>query len=175
MNREASGRRGQLVLVAAIALAVALVPLTLAYLQLGYHEDAGGERDPAQQISGTLDRSLHDSTSDIAATYRWEQRAEAVATVRERLEPTLASIATARLADGHVYSVTFNETRARLWVDRNCPGGSNRQFGPCDSTDGLAVQERNGQTHVLGAAFDIRVTTPESETTVTVVLEHRTG
>lgn len=164
------GRRGQLVLVAAIALAVALVPLGIAYLQLGYHEDtdAGTTAAPAPQITGTLDRSLHAATANTAHA-DWENRTRTATALRTGLEPAIETVRTARLAEGHVYAVAYNQTRAERWHRRNCPGGPDRQFGSCDAIDGVVVQERGGQTYVLGVAVDIRITTPSGETTLTTV------
>lgn len=163
--------RGQLVLLAAVALAVALAGLTVAYLQLGYHEDVDAQtgHDPAQQLTRTLDRSLSNVTSDIARTVPWDDRKDAATTVRQHLDPTLETLRTAQLADGHVYDISYNGTRAETWAQNNCPGGPDRQFGPCDWENGIVLQNRNGQTHVLGVAVDIVITTPQSETTVTTV------
>lgn len=166
-----SSDRGQLVLLAAIALAVALAGLTVAYLQLGYHGDvdAQTDSDPTQQITRTLDWSLHNVTTDVAATYRWENRTSAATTIRQRLAPTLEALRTAKLAEGHVYKISYNGTRAETWAQTNCPDGPDRQFGPCDWNNGIVLQNRNGGTHVLGIAVDIVITTPQSEMTVTTV------
>lgn len=168
---RADTERGQLVLLAAIAVTVALVPLAFAYLQLGYHEDVGTatERDPARQLTQTLDRSLHNATSDIPRSYRWHNRTSAATTVRERLSPTLRTLSTSRLAEGHVYQISYNTTRATQWGQTNCPRGPDRQFGACDWANGIVLQERSGQTHVLGIAVDIEITTPRGETTITTV------
>jgi len=165
--------RGQLVLIAAVVLAVALVPLVLAYLQLGYQEDvrAGSATGPGAETERTLDRGLQNATSDIAATYDWSDRASAVRTVRERLNTTLTAIKESKLAEGTAIVVTYNETRAGAWLWFRCPGGPDRQFGLCRESGGLVVQERTGQTHVLAAAFDVRVTTPERELQFTTVVE----
>jgi hypothetical protein len=165
--------RGQLVLIAAVVLAVALVPLVLAYLQLGYQKDvrAGSATGPGAETERTLDRGLQNATSDIAATYDWGNRSEAVATVRERLNSTLTAIEESKLAEGTAIVVTYNQTRTAAWVWYRCPGGPDRQFGPCRQNSGLVIQERNGQTHVLAAAFDVRVTMPERELQFTTVIE----
>lgn len=169
MSRDTD--RGQLVLLTAAVLAVALAGLTVAYLQLGYHEDVDAQtgHNPAQQLTRTLDRSLHNVTSDIATTYRWADRTNAATTVRQRLAPTLEALRTAQLSDGHVYDISYNGTQAETWAQDNCPDGPDRQFGACDWEDGIVLQNRNGQTHVLGVAVDIVITTPQSETTVTTV------
>jgi hypothetical protein len=163
--------RGQLVLLAAVAFAVALAGVTVAYLQLGYHADVDTRtgHDPAQQVTRTLDRSLHNATTDVATTYRWQDRTNAAAIVRQRLDSTLETLRTAQLADGHVYDISYNGTRAETWAQDDCPDGPDRQFGSCDCDDGIVLQDRNGRTHVLGVAVDIVITTPQGETTVTTV------
>jgi hypothetical protein len=169
--------RGQFVLLAAVALAVALVPLVLAYLQLGYHDDvhAGSGNAPAQQATTTLERGLHDAATGVPIEYSWVERSAAVDAVRDRLEPTREAVTTAGLDRGVVYTVSYNQQRAATWAGNNCPDGPDRQFGPCEAIDGVIVQERQGRTHVLGVAFDVTVTTPDRELQLSLTVERRPG
>lgn len=163
--------RGQLVLIAAVALALALVSLSVAYLQLGYNEDAPAvDQQPAQQLEGVLDRALHNASAGVPERYGWADRDDAVRTVGERLNQTIERLETSRLHDGHAYAITRNDTDTTGWVSSNCPGGPDRQFGDCDSSDGVVVQERDGRTHVLAVAFDIVITTPDREVAVTLLI-----
>ena len=57
--------RGQLVLVAAAVVAVGLVPVLLAYLQLGYHPDTAPEPD----VSGETADAIQDAR-DALRSYR---------------------------------------------------------------------------------------------------------
>lgn len=164
--------RGQLVLIAALALSLVFVSLGVAYLQLGYDEDIDRpDRQPAQQLEGVLDRAIHNASVGIPDSYSWADRDSAVRAVGDELDETATRLETSRLRDGHVYSITRNETRATAWGAANCPGGPDRQFGRCDSADGVVVQERHGHTHVLAVAFDFVITTPESEISVTLTIE----
>ena len=167
-----AGDRGQLVLVSSLVLALALVTLGVAYLQLGYHEDieAAGH-EPAQQLESVLEQALHDASADIPASYDWSERTGAVETVRSELRTTKATLETTRLSDGHVYSIAVNETRADTWAAHNCPSDSSRQFGDCTAVEGVVVQERHDRTHVLAAAFDVEITTPDGETWMRTVVE----
>lgn len=177
-NDSYSHDRGQLVLLAAIALAVTLIPLVLVYVQLGYHDDihATSVTTPEKQAERTLHHALHNATTDIARTYEWhslteDDRRDAVSTVRDRLDPTLKTLNRSGLDSGTVFVITYNETHAELWVDEYCPEGPNRQFGDCDAIEGVTVQDRDGQTHVLGVAFDILISTPETDMQFTTVVE----
>jgi hypothetical protein len=172
-TRAGGGNRGQVVLIAAIALAVALVPLVLAYLQLGYSADVrpGSATGPGAETTRTLDRGLQNATAEIPAAYGWAARERAAATVRDRLNGTLAAIERSRLSDGTTVVVTYNESHTAAWLSANCPGGPNRQFGACRMVNGIAVQERGGRTHVLGTAFDVVVTAPQTELRITTVTE----
>ena len=172
-TRAGGDNRGQVVLIAAIALAVALVPLVLAYLQLGYSADVrpGTATGPGAETTRTLDRGLQNATADIPAAYDWSERERAAATVRDRLNETLVAIERSRLADGTAIVVTYNESHTAAWLTANCPGGPDRQFGACRAVNGIAVQERRGQTHVLGAAFDVTVTTPKTDLQFTTVVD----
>jgi len=163
------GQRGQLVLVAAVVVAVALVPIVFAYLQLGYHADvrAGGEYgDPTGDATATLDRALHAAVA-AQPTENWSRRTVAVTALRDRLAPRIETVETARLDDGIARTVRFNRTTAQRWADRRCPDGRGRSFGDCRAIDGVVVQERAGDTVVLGIGVDVRVTTERGRTNVT--------
>lgn len=167
------GARAQLVLVAAIALAIALVPAVLAYMQLGYHDDirAGSDVNTEEQVERALFQSIHNGTSGMAAMYGWDEHVDAVSTLRDRLEPTLRTINRSGLGAGTVTQVTYNRTRAARWASTNCPGGPDRQFGSCEADRGVIVQDRAGSTYVIGVAFDVRISSPESEVRLTTVVE----
>ena len=167
-------RRGQLVLVASVLVAVALAPIVLAYLQLGYHDDVratGGYEDPTAETVRVLDRAVTNVSGGIPGTYAWTDRAAAVTAVRDQLAPIRSRLRTAEVTRGTVTNVSYNATAATAWRGGNCPSGPDRQFGDCVADRGVVVQDRVGRTHVLGIAFDVRTTTERGETTVTVVLE----
>lgn len=174
--RSGSGdRRGQLVLLAAAVLAVALVPMTLAYLQLGYHEDvdASGAGDtPLRDAERTLDSALHDAVDGVPERYPWSNRTGAVTEVRNRLRDDLSTLNRSGVESGTASAVSYNHSRALVWAGENCPSGPARQFGPCRADRGVVVQSRANQTHVLAVAFDVRITASEgrwrSTTTVRV-------
>lgn len=161
-----SRRRGQLVLLAAAALAIALVPMALAHLQLGYDEDRPDgtvAESPVTDVERTLDRAVDRATTAIPARFAWSNRSTAVTAVRSDLRPTLQTLNQSRLASGTAIRVTYNDSRARRVTRANCPGGPNRQFGSCRADRGVVVQSRGGQTHVVAVAFDVRVSKPNGE------------
>lgn len=167
-----SGRsRGQLVLVAAVVVAVALLPVVLAYLQLGYHADVRASADyddPTEDAVGALTRSLHRAASAVPANYGWRDRGAAAQRVRDRLKPTVRRVEHGRIDAGTARHVSFNGTEARRWAASSCPGGPSREFGACEAIDGVVVQDRTGRTHVLGIVVDITVTTDRGRTETTV-------
>jgi hypothetical protein len=154
-------RRGQLVLLAAAALALALVPMALAHLQLGYNEDvqaATVENAGTEDAVRTLTRTLDDVAEGMPARYAWSERRAAVTAVRDRLHPVRQRLNASRLDAGVAYGVRYDTARAQSWARTRCPGGPNRQFGACRADRGVIVQERSGDTHVLAVAVEIRVT-----------------
>ncbi|WP_135301962.1 DUF7261 family protein [Haloarcula amylovorans] len=165
--------RGQLVLVAATLVAMALAPIVLAYLQLGYHDDVRATADyddPTAETVRVVERATATASSGVPGDYPWPDRNAAVTSVRDDLRPPLDHLQVARVSEGTVTSITYNASAATAWRDANCPDGPDRQFGPCAADRGVVVQERTGRTHVLGVAFDVTTTTDRSETTVTVVV-----
>jgi hypothetical protein len=160
--------RAQLLLVAAGVIAVALVPMALAYLQLGYDADvqAGGDlAAPEENAERLLSRAVHDT-----AVANGTSAADAAARTRENLAPWLDRLQASRLADGVAYQVSYNRTAATEWAAANCPGGPGRSFGPCETRDGVVVQDRAGDTHTVAVALDVTVVTRDGETRFTFVV-----
>jgi hypothetical protein len=121
----------------------------------------------------TLHRALDEATAEVQSQHDWANRTAAVEVVRGQLRPTLRTLNASRVTEGLVVRVSYNHTRAADWAASNCPRGKDRQFGSCAADRGVVVQERLGETHVLAAAFDVRITADRSDwQTVTVV---RTG
>jgi len=166
--------RGQLVLVASVLVAVALAPVVLAYLQLGYNDDVRATAqydDPTADTVRGLDRAVANVSGDVPREYAWTGRQAAVTAVREELSPTRSRLQTAEIRRGTVTDITYNESAADAWQAANCPSGPDRQFGSCVADRGVVVQERVDRTHVLAVAFEVTTTSEESETTVTVVVQ----
>jgi hypothetical protein len=167
------GDRGQLVLVAAGVLALALVPIAFAYLQLGYHADvrAGVEYDdPQRNAERVLERGVYEASAPVQGEYEWWQRGDAVAGVREGLSPRLETLRAARVDRGTAYEVTYNESAAAAWAADDCPSGPDRRFGDCEAIDGVVVQERAGETAVLAVALDVRVTSDDGRSRATLTV-----
>lgn len=166
--------RGQLVLAAAGVVAVALLAMTAAYLQLGAHPDVDAEREvgPREAVDravGVLSRAVDDAR--VTHTREsWGERDAVVDAVREDLSPALDSLATARIAKGTAYAVSYDAAAASEYASDHCPRGDGRAFGDCEALEGVVVQERAGETTVLAVAFEVAVTTPDGETTVVVVV-----
>lgn len=167
-----TGRRGQLVLLAAVVVAVALVPMVFAYMQLGYHADvsAGGEYTaPAENADRVLSRTVHDAAT-TAERHPWNERDRTADEVRAALEPDLATLESARVERGTVYRVQYNDTAASAWTADACPTGPARQFGPCAADGGVVLQERSDETHVVAVAVDVHVVGERRTVRSTVVV-----
>lgn len=164
--------RGQLVLLAAAAIAVALVPLALAYAGLGYHDDVGtaDTSTPFADAERVIERVTHNATSTVAGKYDWTQREQAAATMGARLDRDTEQVAQSQLSSGVAYQVERNESAAGNWRTKRCPRGPNRAFGPCQAIDGIVVQERAGETAVVAVAFDVHATTERGNGELTVVV-----
>ncbi len=165
--------RAQLVLAAAALVAVALAPVVVAYLQLGYHADVSASEEfdaPDRNAERLLSRAVHDAAGETTGAFAWDERTAAAAAVRDELEPRVAALRSSRVESGTVYQVGYNQSAAASWSDANCPVGPNRQFGACEAKQGVVVQERAGETHVLAVAFDVRVTTDDAEMALTLVV-----
>jgi len=162
--------RAQLVLVAAVVVAVALAPVVLAYLQLGAHPDAGvDDEDYGADARRFLERATHVAGAEATGA-DWTDRERAVERVRAGLAPRLGTLNASRVEEGVAYAVTYDEATATAWVREDCPRGDGRRFGPCRAIDGVVVQERAGETTVLAVAYDVTVTTDRGEQELTFVV-----
>ena len=170
--------RGQLVVLAAAALAVALVPVLTALMQLGYHPDVDPRAPDARPVEG-VDRTLHRALARLGdrvpATFSWAQRGRARAAVRAELGPLRDRLNRSRLAWGTAIAVTLNRSRARGVAGSDCPGGPARQFGRCVAIDGVVLQERSDRTHLVAAAVEVRVTRRSRRTRVGLLLRPADG
>ncbi len=164
--------RAQLVLAAAALIALVLVPVAVAHVQLGYHPDVAASTDydgHSANAERFLERAVHEGGAN--ATGRpWSERDRAVGAVREDLAPRLDTLEASQVTEGVAYTTRYNRSAAEGWGATNCPGGSGRQFGPCVADRGVVVQERAGVTVVLAVALDVEVTTPRGYRDLTFVV-----
>ena len=164
--------RGQLVLVAAAVIAIALAPILFAYLQLGYHPDVDDEPDVVgEKATEFLDRSVHDAEAETAGEYEWSEREAMADAVRASLSDDVETLETSRLERGVVYDVSFNTTVAEMWRAEHCESGDGNAFGECLVDDGVVLQERADEAVLLAVGFDIEVVGSDSEAELTVVVE----
>ncbi|MGM0590013.1 MAG: DUF7261 family protein [Halobacteriota archaeon] len=172
-KRDGNRARGQLVLVAAVVVAVALVPMLVAYLQLGYHADVTTRTDGQ---SATTDArqyvrvAVDNASTATAGGFEWSAHDAAATRLTSVLDPDLRRLETARVEQGIAADVRRNQTAAESWTAEHCPRGPNRQFGPCDSGGGVVLQARAGEATVLAVVVDLHVTTPRTETNETLVV-----
>ena len=169
--------RGQLVLLAAAAIAIALVPLALAYVGLGYSADVSDETraTPLADAERVLERVTYEAASTTAGEHDWSSRDRAVDAFRDRLDEDVRSLERSRLSSGVAYQVRRNESAAAAWSASNCPKGSDRRFGPCKATDGIVVQKRARETVVVAVAFDVHATTERGSAEMTIVVQPLRG
>jgi hypothetical protein len=165
--------RGQLVLAAAALIALALVPVVVAYLQLGYHPDVAASTDydgHGENAERFLERAVHEAGANATGTYDWDERGRAIGEVRAELDPRLETLNASQVEEGVAYAARYNRSAASAWASTECPGGRGREFGPCRVDRGVVVQERAGETVVVAAALDVDVTTPRGRRALTLVV-----
>ncbi len=172
--------RGQLVLVAAAALAIALFPLVLAYLQLGYAGDVAAEptgSDPAAELDRALDRAIHDAAADVETRTNGGRTEDTMASTNDPIEESdvaaaafkrvLASdverIETARIEDGTAARIEYAPETADEWVtDGRWRQGVAANFPEPTTHDGVVVQQRAGEPTIVAIAVDVHLRTPNA-------------
>lgn len=158
-----------MVVAMAVLVTVALVPVAAAYLQLGFGASAhtADRTAEAHAVTRALTQSVAEVEGTVAGEYAWSEREHAVSSVRTRLEPGIERIESAGDSGTVASRVTYNQTHADRFATTRCPGGdSGRRFGPCVADRGVVVQERAGETVVVGVALDVRVVAVDGRTTV---------
>lgn len=173
-----AGRRSQLVLVAAGVAAMGLLPIVLAYTQLGYGAAATAEpaaTGPSDDALRALERAAFDAAEPVQGRTNWSRRSAVADAVVAQFDARAASIETAGVEREIVHEVERNQSAAAAWASANCPWESNREFGSCEAEEGVVLQERAGETHVVLVAVDLRTVTEEVTYSGTYVLDAETG
>lgn len=177
--------RGQLVLLAAVVIALALVPLAIAYFQLGYVGDV--ESEPAVEtgtsgataVSGPAsDRAVHDALErtatanleSVAGKHDWANRSEAATIYRSRLGDDLDEMAGLALDEGVILTARLAPATASRWASDACPGGRNRAFGECVADDGIVLQERADTATIVAVAIAVQITHDDGTHESTIVI-----
>jgi hypothetical protein len=165
--------RGQLVLLAAVVVAVALVPMAVAYAQLGYDADHSADAPDVtlDDVRRSLDAAFTTAALDVDGTADASDATAAASAVREDLRAAVRRLERDVAATDRGLVVSYNATAAAAWADERCPGGAGREFGDCRVESGLVVQSRAGETTVLAAGFDLSVVGPGERTNATVLVE----
>jgi hypothetical protein len=173
MSRR-SDRRGQLILLAAAVVVTALVPMILAYAQVGY---GGAPTEPAPAQTGAtvadskrvLERSVAEAAGVVSARTGPNQHQSAADIAVAELEPAVQSIESTG-TDRTVVDVSRNASAAGRWAERACPRGPNRAFGPCVLADGVVTQTRANTTALVAVAVDVHARGPHGATRTTLVV-----
>lgn len=176
-SRDSDDHRAQLVLVTAAVIALALVPMAVAYLQLGYHADVQATSDAptaGDEAVRVLERAVHNASATVAEErYDWagRDRRRALDHARRLVDDDTRTLEASRVTEGVAYDVRENATAASQWAASHDNTGPARQFGPYRTDGGLVFQNRAGQTHLVAVAFDVHVTTDRGTTRLTVVVD----
>ncbi|MFB6104869.1 MAG: hypothetical protein ABEJ57_07305 [Halobacteriaceae archaeon] len=155
-------RRAQLVVLAGAVVAVALVPVLVAGLQVG----ATAPEPPRTVTVSDVRRGVATALATHAPrtrAYAWDRRVAAVAALKHALEPGLARVG----ADtaGVIRDLEYVAPPAIT-----CPGGPARRFGACAVIDGVVVQNRGGTVHVVAIAVRVTILGPDGRVAATVVV-----
>lgn len=170
--------RGQLVLVAAGVIAIGLLPIVLAYTQLGFGGIATTEPTTTASTTDALravERTAFDASEPSQSRRSWAARDGVATAVATRFDARVESIEISGIERGVSHEIERNTTGATAWASGNCPGGPNRDFGPCEAVDGVVLQERAGETHVVAIAIDLRTVAEDATYDGTYVLDAERG
>ncbi|MFB6102184.1 MAG: hypothetical protein ABEJ73_06420 [Haloplanus sp.] len=166
-------RRGQLVLLAAAVVVTALVPMLLAYAQLGAGSvtaDPAVERTTITDAKRVLERSVAETTVALANETGADRHRAVAATVADRLRPAVDHVEATGSRRDVTVTVDRNDTAATRWAGVACPRGPDRVFGDCVVTDGVVTQTRANDTALVAVAVDVVVRGPDGTAEATFVV-----
>jgi hypothetical protein len=161
-----------MVLLAAVVVAVALVPMAVAYAQLGYDADRspGSAGVTLDDVRRSLDASFTAAALDVDGTADANDAASAASAVRDAVRADVARLERDVAATDRGLAVSSNATAAAAWAADRCPDGDGRDFESCRVESGVVVQVRAGEVTALAAAFDVSLVGPGERTEATVVV-----
>lgn len=147
----------------AVVVTIALVPVATAYLQLGY---TTATRTDHHTTAANVDRALAQAVSyaagETTGRYDWTDRTDAIEHLHQTLDPRLESLESPTDPNSIAVTIAYNQSHASHVAATECPTGPGRDFGPCRASRGIVVQERAGETVILGVALDLIIVTPDS-------------
>jgi hypothetical protein len=142
--------RGQIILLAALAVCVCLITLTMYLITIG---DAMTmeETEPCNEIMENLiwaqEIGFRD-TAGITGSYPWERRMDMVKDFEDRNDRLLSDIALDMLSQGMAYSIEYNDTLAAEYV-----AGSH---DPALASAGAVLIKKSGSlAEACGCAYDV--------------------
>ena len=143
---------------AAAFVALALVPMALAYVQLGHDPGATApETADTDELRTAVDAAADAAAANVSGRARWGDRTSAVAAADATFRAELARATSAYADRGVLVTVTADDDAADRWASERCPSGEMRRFGECEGRGGFVVQDRAGEVHVVGVAVTVRV------------------
>lgn len=164
-----SEERGQVVLVAAAVVVVALVAMLLAAVQLGYQPTpTEGDAAGLGQVERHLEAAVRRAANDLGGQFSWRERGAAAAVVRANVRPAVSTAERSGVADDVTYRIERNESAASAVVREFCPRGEDQVYGDCVAHGAVVLQERAGETHLLGVVLDVRVVGTDRTTRATL-------
>jgi hypothetical protein len=158
------------VLVAAAVVAVALVAMLVAAVQLGYQPTPADASDASDlgDVERPLEKAVRRGATDAAGRFAWAQRDAAAAVALGHLRPAIEAVEGGGVAADVTYRVEQNDDAAAALASEVCPRGEDRVYGECDAVGAFVLQERAGEAHLLGVVVDVRVVGPGRRTRATL-------
>lgn len=161
--------RGQLVIAAGAVVAIALIAVLGAALQLGYQPAPEPERvDPPAETRRVIETVLT-QVEPAVREYEWGDHEAAVQEVRPALTDGLQDLQIDRAGIGRTVEPDTEAALERLGT--LCPRTGNRSFGSCTAIDGIVLQERQEMTHLVAVVLEVTVRTDTGTTDLTVVVK----
>ncbi|WP_231858872.1 DUF7261 family protein [Haloquadratum walsbyi] len=188
MIRSSGDTRGQVVLVAATVVAIALLTMVFAYTQLGSISfDTADEASSRIDTGGTivnpgspviaLDTVHNQLTASVQAAvfddrkkHNWNERQRVIERVRTDVTEDFHRIELYHIQEGRSLTLNFAASHAHERAHMQCPGGPNRMFGQCQSVNGIIIQSRAEEVTIVAIAVEVQVISPTETTNATFMI-----
>lgn len=180
--------RAQVVLVAATVVAIALLTMVFAYAQLSsitfdIADDTASRINTGGTVANPdssvialsavhnqLTASVQTAVFDDVKQSEWSERQHVIKHARAIITEDLHRIESYHIKQGRSLTLNFATVSADEWARMRCPSGPDRVFGRCQSTNGVIVQSRAGETTIVAVAIEVQVLSPTETTNAIFII-----
>lgn len=163
MYSHSNRSRGQLVLLTSGVVAVALVLIFMAYIQLGYAGDQQvNQKQPGSDALEAVEMAAHQAKVNVTHSNQENTTEQFIKDFDQKVD----TIEQSKQDSSVIYRITRNNTAATTAVEKY----NTQKSADLSTSNGVITREAK-QDQIIGIGVDIHVTTPTSTSKTTTIIE----